>query len=145
MPDITTTVESGDATIKAVRQEIPVGVGGEAVQRIPYSPSLEKLLDLGVTSRVIASTTRCIRLVELPSKGGGKVKYHCSRACVGVAGQQLCPDHDRGAFAPNQSASGPRPEVTNSASIRLTQAELDEMGVQAEAPAPKAPVFSAPF
>jgi hypothetical protein len=130
MPDITTTIESSEATVKAVRETVPVGIGGEAIQRIPYSPALEKLIESGTTSRVIASTTRCIRIVEVPIKGGGTAKFHCSRACVGVNGQQLCPDHDRAAFAPAQNATGPKPAVTNSASIHLTEAELRDMGIK---------------
>ncbi len=140
MDDITTTVESSEATVKAVRQEIPLG-GGEAVQRIPYSAALQRLLEQGATSHVIASTTRCIRVVELPTKGGGTAKFHCSKACVGVAGQQLCPDHDKSAFAPSQTSAGPKPEVVSSASIHLTDAELAEMGVTE--PQAKAAVQSA--
>lgn len=126
---ITTTVETSEETVKAIRREIPVGVSGEAIQRVPYSVSLQRLLDSGATSHVIASTSRCIRVIELAVKGGGKAKFHCSRASVGVAGQQLCPEHDREAFAPSQTPTGPPPAIMNSNSVKLTPAELEDMGI----------------
>lgn len=126
-PDvITTEVEASEQTVAAVRNEIPVGVAGTPIDRLPLQPGLTALANAGIYTKRIASTDRCIRVIDCPVKGGGVVQAHCSRACVSVGDMKLCPDHDKAAFQPNQTPV-PKGRVINSASIPLSKAEQDEV------------------
>lgn len=123
---ITTEVEASEETVKAVRAEIPVGQGGTPIDRLPLNPQLVLMANSGIYSKRIASTDRCIRVVEVPQKGGGTLQFHCSRACVGVGDMKLCPEHDKAAFSPNQTPVA-RGRVINSASIELSAGEQAEV------------------
>jgi hypothetical protein len=124
---ITSTVQSPEGVVEAVRAEIPVGVAGAPIDRLPYQEGLALLAASGTTSKRIASTDRCIRVIEVPLKGGGIAKCHCSRACVSVGDMRLCPDHDKGAFQPSQTPHGTVGRTFNSASVPLTKAEKDDL------------------
>ena len=124
---IITEVSATDGDVAAVRQDMTAaaGVGGVPIDRIPYNDQLVRLEQSGVYSRRIANTDRCIRLITVPQKGGAAAQYHCSRPCVSVGDQRLCPDHDKSSFQPNQTPHGSKPRTYNSASIPLTKSEME--------------------
>jgi hypothetical protein len=124
---IVTDLDTSEQAIAAVRDSVAAGTTGAApIDRIPYTPALASLANSGVYTKRIASTDRCIRVVDIPVKGGEILKVHCSRACVGVGDLRLCPDHDKQAFQPSQTPVAPG-RVINSASIPLTKGESDEL------------------
>jgi hypothetical protein len=122
---ITSTVGSDESAVKAVRNEIPIGVSGHPVERIPWGPKIEGMVQAGIFIKRIASQERCLRPVEVPLKGGIVGKFACSRPCVSVGtdGDKYCPEHDREAFQPIQDHKPTNQIVFNSASIELTEAE----------------------
>lgn len=142
---ITREVESSDATVAEVRREIaPTEVGGSVpIDRLPLKQNLVMMANAGVTTAAFGSTDRCIRVITVPARGGGSVQCHCSRPCVRVGTDKLCPDHDGPAFQPSQTPVA-KGRVTNSASIRLSKAELKDCGLDNELPAVKSSPSPAP-
>ncbi len=119
------TFEVSSEGLNAVRNEIPVGIGGEPFARIPWDKRGEALVNAGTYVKRMGGQERCLRPVLIPLKGGTEGKFHCSMPCmtIGTDGDKLCPDHDKEAFRPNQSHP-PRPgRVFNSASVHLSDAE----------------------
>lgn len=123
---ITTEVEASDQTVAAVRADMPVGVAPKPLDRVRLDPGLTAMANSGLTTKRLAGTDRCIRVVNVPLQGGGTDQAHCFRACVRVGDMQLCPEHDKGAFAPSQTPVA-KGRVTNSASIELSAGEKAEM------------------
>lgn len=124
---ITTTVEASESTVQEGRNEIPVGVGGQPIQRVPWMPKIEALYNAGTYVKRVAGQDRCLRPVMIPLKGGTEGKFACFLPCVsaGSDGDKYCPEHDREVFRPNQSAPG-NPLIRrsfNSAGVILTDAE----------------------
>lgn len=131
-PDvITTEVAASDVAVAEIRKEVvPTEVGASVpIDRLPLKPNLVMLANSGVTTAAFGSTDRCIRVVTVPTKGGGTVQCHCSRPCVRIGADKLCPEHDRDAFQPNQTAV-PKGRTFNSASIKLGKAELKDCGLE---------------
>lgn len=131
-PDvIVRDVDSSDIAVAEVRREItPTEVGGSVpIDRLPLKQNLVMLANSGVTTAAFGSTDRCIRVITVPARGGGSVQCHCSRPCVRVGTDKLCPDHDGAAFQPSQTPVA-RGRVTNSASIHLSKSELKDCGVE---------------
>lgn len=122
---ITSTVDSSDSAVLQTRNEIPIGVGGQPIERAPYNAQLAALLAAGQTIKRWAGQERCIRVVTLPLQGGTEGQFHCSRAAIsaGVDGEKYCPEHDKAAFQPNQTHPPKNQKVFNSASIHLSDAE----------------------
>lgn len=123
---ITTEVEASEQTVEAVRAAIPVGVSGAPIDRLPLHPELSLMAKSGITTKRVAGTDRCIRVVDVPLKGGATGQFHCSRACVRLGDMQLCPEHDKGAFAPTQTPVA-KGRTINSASIELGAGEKAEL------------------
>lgn len=121
------TFEVTSAGVQSVRNEMPIGVGGSAIQRTPWHPKGELLVRSGTYIKKMGGQERCLRLVEIPLKDGGMGKFHCSMPCLssGNDGDKYCPDHDKEVFAPQQSnaATPARNKVLNSAGIVLTEGE----------------------
>lgn len=119
-----------DAGVQRIRSEVPVGVGGQPIDRIPWNKRGEALVNAGTYVKRLGNVERCLRRVDVPMKGGGTMPYHCSQPClsIGSEAEKLCPEHDREAFAPIQDHAGnpAKRRVTNSASIVLTPAEMQE-------------------
>lgn len=128
---IVSEVASAPESVAEVRNEMTQAAaaggagGGAPIDRIPLNPQLQELLKAGVYTKRIASTDRCLRLVDIPLRGGSVEQYHCSRPCVGVGDQRLCPDHNKDFFQPNQTAHGSKPRSFNSASVPLTKSEME--------------------
>lgn len=127
------TVESSEATVLQGRQEIPVGVGGQPIERAPYDARLAAVLAAGTTIKRWAGQERCLRVVTIPLQGGKEGQFHCSRAAIsaGVDGEKYCPEHDKAAFQPQQDHKPTNQKTFNSASIVLSEGEsnvLDEKG-----------------
>jgi hypothetical protein len=122
---ITSTVDSSEGAVLQTRNEIPIGVGGQPIERAPYNAQLAALLAAGTTIKRWAGQERCIRVVTLPLQGGTEGQFHCSRAAIsaGVDGEKYCPEHDKAAFQPNQTHPPKNQKVFNSASIHLSDAE----------------------
>jgi hypothetical protein len=123
---IISEVEASDQTVEAVRAAIPVGVSGAPIDRLPLHPELSLMAKSGLTTKRIAGTDRCIRVVDVPLRGGATGQFHCSRACVRLGDMQLCPEHDKAAFAPVQSPVA-KGRTINSASIELGAGEKAEL------------------
>lgn len=131
-PDvITRDVDTSDVAVAEVRKEVtPTEVGASVpIDRLPLRPNLVMMANSGVTTAAFGSTDRCIRVITVPTKGGGAVQCHCSRPCVRVGTDKLCPDHDAAAFAPSQTPVA-KGRVMNSASIKLSKAELKDCGIE---------------
>lgn len=128
---IITDVGTAPEAVAEVRNEMTASAvaggsgGGAPIDRIPLNPQLQELLKAGVYTKRIASTDRCLRLVDIPTRGGQVEKYHCSRPCVGVGDQRLCPDHNKDFFQPNQTAHGTKPRSFNSADVHLSKSEME--------------------
>lgn len=120
---ITDTFEINDKATTSVRNELPVGVGGAPIDRIPRNSAFVALLQAGTTTKHVASANRCIRLVTLPLAGGKEGEFHCSRVCTAVGADQLCPEHDKARFQPIQTHPPTNQRVFNSSQIELTEAE----------------------
>lgn len=123
---ITSEVEASEQTVEAVRADMPVGVAPKPLDRVRLDPGLAAMANSGVTTKRLAGTERCIRVVQLPLQGGGTDQAHCFRACVRVGDMQLCPEHDKGAFQPSQSPVA-KGRTINSASIGLSAGETAEL------------------
>jgi len=119
------TFEVDDKAVQSIRNEIPLGVSGQPIMRIPKNQKLMPLLQSGIYIKRIASEDRCIRLVALPLQGGATGEFHCSRSCIsaGPDGGKYCPEHDAEVFGPKQSHPVMLGRTFNSASIQLTDAE----------------------
>lgn len=131
-PDvITTEVAASDVAVAEIRKEVqPTEVGASVpIDRLPLKPNLVMMANAGVTTAAFGSTDRCIRIVTVPTKGGGSVQCHCSRPCVRIGADKLCPDHDGAAFQPNQTPVA-KGRVINSASIKLSKSELKDCGIE---------------
>jgi len=129
---IESEVSASEGDVAAVRSEMTTQAAGGAmpgapIDRIPYNAQLAAMVTAGTYSKRIANTDRCIRLVSLPIKGGSVAEFHCSRPCVGVGDQRLCPDHDKSFFQPNQSGHGTKGRILNSSSIDLSAGEIAEL------------------
>lgn len=148
---ITRDVESSEATVAEVRKEVvPTEVGASVpIDRLPLKQNLVMMVNAGVTTAAFGSTDRCIRVITVPARGGGSVQCHCSRPCVRVGTDKLCPDHDGAAFQPTQTPVA-KGRSFNSASIKLGKAELKDCGLEedpslsAAQPSSPAPVAATP-
>lgn len=150
-PDvITSDIEASDATVAEVRREIaPTEVGASVpIDRLPLKPNLVLMANAGVTTAAFGGTDRCIRVITVPTRGGGAVQCHCSKPCVRVGTDKLCPDHDGAAFQPSQTPVA-KGRITNSASIKLSKAELKDCGLEDELPivksSPASPTVGAAY
>lgn len=145
-PDvITTEVGASDVAVAEIRKEVqPTEVGASVpIDRLPLKPNLVMLANAGVTTAAFGSTDRCIRIVTVPTKGGGTVQCHCSRPCVRIGADKLCPDHDGAAFQPNQTPVA-KGRVINSASIKLSKSELKDCGIEEDPSLTTSPAAAAP-
>lgn len=123
---ITSEVESSEQTVKTIQAAMPIGVAAKPLDRVSLNPDLAAMSRSGITTKRLAGTDRCIRVVDVPLQGGGTQPAHCFRACVRVGDMQLCPEHDKAAFLPSQTPVA-KGRVTNSASIELSAGEKAEM------------------
>lgn len=145
-PDvITTEVAASDVAVAEIRKEVqPTEVGASVpIDRLPLKPNLVMMANAGVTTAAFGSTDRCIRVITVPTKGGGSVQCHCSRPCVRVGADKLCPDHDGAAFQPSQTPVA-KGRVINSASIHLSKAELKDCGVEEDPSLKSSPTAATP-
>lgn len=128
------TFSVNEAVVKESRNEIPVGVGGVAVQRIPWGPQGAAMVASGVTHKRIQAQERCLRPVDVPLEGGTIGKFHCSRPCLaaGLEGGVYCPEHDREAFQPIQDHKPKNQRSFNSASITLSESESQVLNDKGE-------------
>lgn len=144
-PDvITSEVEASEQTVEAVRADMPVGVAGKPLDRPAIDLNLAAMANSGLTTKRLAGTDRCIRVVQVPLQGGGTQPAHCFRACVRVGDMQLCPEHDKGAFSPSQTPVA-KGRVINSASIELSPGEKTEMARISKSFASPVPPTAVPY
>lgn len=144
-PDvITSEIDMSDVAVAEVRKDVvPTEVGASVpIDRLPLKQNLVMMAQAGVTTAAFGGTDRCIRVITVPARGGGAVQCHCSKPCVRVGTDKLCPDHDGAAFQPSQTPVA-RGRVTNSASIRLSKAELKDCGLDEDPPTVKSSPTSA--
>jgi hypothetical protein len=117
------TFAVNESGVQAVRNEIPVGVGGQPIARIPWHEKGERLVNAGTYIKRVGNQEICLRPIMIPLKGGTEGKFHCSMPCLssGTGVDKYCPDHDKEAFTGPQTAAKGR--VINSASIELSAGE----------------------
>lgn len=115
------TLEASEGNVKEIRNEIPIGVSGQTIERMPVTEQSEFLVKTGQFVKNIGGRDLCLRVVDIPLQGGKTGRFHCSRMCLSIGGQQgrFCPEHDSRLFHANK----PSGIVINSASIPLTEAE----------------------
>lgn len=142
---ITRDVESSEATVAEVRKEVvPTEVGASVpIDRLPLKQNLVMMANAGVTTAAFGSTDRCIRVITVPARGGGSVQCHCSRPCVRVGTDKLCPDHDGAVFQPTQTPVA-KGRSFNSASIKLGKAELKDCGLEEDPSLKSSPALATP-
>jgi hypothetical protein len=121
------TLEAGEQAVQGMRSEIPIGVSGQPIERVPVTEQSEMLVKTGTYVKLMGGRNICLRVVELPLQGGKSGRFHCSRLCMSVGTNQgyFCPEHDRQVFSQGNVPSG---KVTNSASIHLSEGESVVMG-----------------